>query len=51
VKIKTSKPIPLWKIKCKLGEGTLWVKDQNSIFFVDIKKKRKFLKLIKRLVL
>jgi len=42
VKIKTSKPIPLWKIKCKLGEGTLWVKDQNSIFFVDIKKKRIF---------
>ena len=42
MKIKTSKPIPLWKIKCKLGEGTLWVKDQNSIFFVDIKKKRIF---------
>ena len=42
MKIKTSKPIPLWKIKCKLGEGTLWVKDQNSIFFVDIKKKKIF---------
>ena len=42
MKIKTSKPIPLWKIKCKLGESTLWVKDQNSIFFVDIKKKRIF---------
>ena len=42
MKIKTSKPIPLWKTKCKLGEGTLWVKDQNSIFFVDIKKKRIF---------
>ena len=42
MKIKTSTPIPLWKIKCKLGEGTLWVKDQNSIFFVDIKKKRIF---------
>ena len=42
MKIKTSKPIPLWKIKCKLGEGTLWVKYQNSIFFVDIKKKRIF---------
>ena len=42
MKIKTSKPIPLWKIKCKLGEGTLWVNDQNSIFFVDIKKKRIF---------
>ena len=42
MKIKTYKPIPLWKIKCKLGEGTLWVKDQNSIYFVDIKKKRIF---------
>ena len=39
-KIKTSKPYPLWKIKCKLGEGTLWVKEHNSIYFVDIKKKK-----------
>ncbi len=42
MKIKTSKPIPLWKIKCKLGEGTLWVKEQNSIYFVDIKEKKIF---------
>ena len=38
-KIKTSKPKVLWDIKCKLGEGTLWVKEHNSIYFVDIKKK------------
>ena len=42
MKIKTTKPIPLWKIKCELGEGTLWVKNQNSIYFVDIKKKKIF---------
>ena len=39
-KIKTSEPKPIWKIKCKLGEGTLWVKEHNSIYFVDIKKKK-----------
>ena len=39
-KIKTSDPIPIWKLKCTLGEGTLWVKEHNSIYFVDIKKKR-----------
>ncbi len=39
-KIKTSKPKILWKLKCKLGEGTLWVKEHNSIYFVDIKKKQ-----------
>jgi sugar lactone lactonase YvrE len=39
VKIKTSTPKILWKLKSKLGEGTLWVKDHNSIYFVDIKKK------------
>ena len=38
-KIKTSEPKPLWKIRCILGEGTLWVKEHNSIYFVDIKKK------------
>ena len=26
-KIKTSEPKPLWKIRCTLGEGTLWVSD------------------------
>ena len=40
--IKTSKPICLWKINSLLGEGTLWVSDLNSIFFVDIKKKKIF---------
>ena len=39
-KIKTSDPKPIWKLKCTLGEGTLWVKEHNSIYFVDIKKKR-----------
>ena len=39
-KIKTSEPKVLWKLKCKLGEGTLWVKEHNSIYFVDIKKKQ-----------
>ena len=38
-KIKTSVPEVLWKLRCKLGEGTLWVKEHNSIYFVDIKKK------------
>ncbi len=39
-KIRTSEPKPIWKIKCTLGEGTLWVKEHNSIYFVDIKKKK-----------
>ena len=39
-KIKTSDPKPIWKLRCTLGEGTLWVKEHNSIYFVDIKKKR-----------
>ena len=41
-KIVTSNPKILWKLKCKLGEGTLWVKEHNSIYFVDIKKKKFF---------
>ena len=41
-KIKTSKPKVLWKLRCKLGEGTLWVREHNSIYFVDIKKKKFF---------
>ena len=60
-KIKNSQPKVLWNLKSKLGEGTLWVKEHNSIYFVDIKKKRihilnvknkkkKQLKLIKKLV-
>ena len=39
-KLKTSEPKAIWKIKCTLGEGTLWVKEHNSIYFVDIKKKK-----------
>ena len=39
-KIKTSEPKVIWKRKCELGEGTLWVKEHNSIYFVDIKKKQ-----------
>ena len=38
-KIKTLEPKPIWKLRCTLGEGTLWVKEHNSIYFVDIKKK------------
>ena len=39
-KIITSDPKVLWKTNCILGEGTLWIKEHNSIYFVDIKKKR-----------
>ena len=41
-KIITSSPKILWSLKCELGEGTLWVKEHNSIYFVDIKKKNFF---------
>tara|TARA_B100000427_G_scaffold258113_1_gene221998 strand:+ start:3278 stop:4165 length:888 start_codon:yes stop_codon:yes gene_type:complete len=40
LKISTSKPECLWKAKNILGEGTLWIKEQNSIYFVDIKRKK-----------
>jgi len=40
LQIKTSQPKAIWKAKTVLGEGTLWVPSQNSIFFVDIKKKK-----------
>ena len=43
MKIITSKPECVWKSKALLGEGTLWVKSLNSIFFVDIKKKKIFI--------
>tara|TARA_B100000963_G_scaffold61467_1_gene49417 strand:- start:2308 stop:3219 length:912 start_codon:yes stop_codon:yes gene_type:complete len=39
-KIKTFKPEILWKVRCTLGEGTLWVNEHNSIYFTDIKKKK-----------
>ena len=38
--VETSKPECVWKTKSTLGEGTLWVKKLNSLFFVDIKKKK-----------
>ena len=38
--IKTTTPKVIWKLNCILGEGTLWVKEHNSIYFVDIKKRR-----------
>ena len=39
-KIKTTEPKCLWKCNNILGEGTLWVKSHNSLYFVDIKKKK-----------
>ncbi len=39
-KIKTAEPKVVWKSNCILGEGTLWVKEHNSVYFVDIKKKK-----------
>ena len=38
--IKNSKIKCAWKTKLLLGEGTLWIPKLNSIFFVDIKKKK-----------
>ena len=38
--INNSKPECIWQNNLLLGEGTLWVKNLNSIFFVDIKKKK-----------
>ena len=38
--IKSTKPECVWKSRALLGEGTLWVPFLNSIFFVDIKKKK-----------
>ena len=40
MKILTSKPECLWKANNILGEGTLWVKEHNTIYFVDIKRKK-----------
>ena len=42
-KIISSEPKVIWNLKCILGEGTLWVKEHNSIYFVDIKKKKIFI--------
>ena len=41
--IKNLKPTCIWENKSLLGEGTLWVPTLNSIFFVDIKKKKIFI--------
>ena len=43
LQIRTSHPKAIWKAKTVLGEGTLWVPGQNSIFFLDIKKKKIFI--------
>ena len=43
MKIKTSKPECIWKSNTILGEGILWVKSHNSIYFVDIKRKKIFI--------
>ena len=42
-KITTLEPKVIWNSKCILGEGTLWVKEHNSIYFVDIKRKKIFI--------
>ena len=36
--VKSTEPKVLWKSNCILGEGTLWVKEHNSIYFVDKEK-------------
>ena len=43
MKIKTSKPECIWNSNTILGEGTLWVRSHNSIYFVDIKRKKIFI--------
>ena len=42
MQIITSKPRCLWKAKTSLGEGIIWVSQQNSIYFTDINKKKIF---------
>ena len=54
--IETTDPKVIWKSNCILGEGTLWVKEHNSIYFVDIKKdylnikKKKENKILQRIL-
>ena len=43
MKIKLSKPEVIWKVKTTLGEGVLYVKQHNSVYFVDIKKRKIFI--------
>ena len=40
IKIVTEQPKILWKVRCTLGESTLWVNEHNSVYFTDIKKKK-----------
>ena len=42
MKIKTSKPECIWQTKAFLGEGALWVKSLNCIYFTDINRKKIF---------
>ena len=43
MKLKSTKPICVWKTNSLLGEGTMWLPSKKSIFFVDIKKKNIFI--------
>ena len=47
LRVKTTTPKVLWRLNCVLGEGVLWVKEQNCIYFVDIMKKKIFILNIK----
>ncbi len=47
MKIISSVPKVIWNTKCILGEGTLWVKEHNSIYFTDIKKQKIFILNVK----
>ena len=38
--ISNLKPESIWKCNLILGESTLWISRFDSIFFVDIKKKK-----------
>ncbi len=40
LQIRTSHPKAIWKAKTILCEGTLSVTSKNSMFFVEIKKKK-----------
>ena len=42
LRVKTTTPKVLWRLNCVLGEGVLWVKEQNCIYFEDIIKKKNF---------
>ena len=38
----------IWNCKCELGESVIWVREHNSIYFTDIKKKIVLYKYNKR---